>query len=131
MIQEFGVRCPADAWRAVSIAEGLKESYQQTRQLLAAHPDVQAVIVHGANWAPAVYKAIAESGRTVGQDLAVAAFDDPPVVEFLQPALTVVCEPVDQIAAELARMLLNAIEQSDAPAETVKVESRLVRREST
>lgn len=66
--------------------------------LLAARPDVTAVFVSSDVQAAGVLSACARLGRAVPRDLAVVAFDGTRIAPHTQPPLTVVQQPVEQIA---------------------------------
>ncbi|MEO3781200.1 LacI family DNA-binding transcriptional regulator [Micromonospora sp. B11E3] len=52
----------------------------------------------------------------VPRDLVVTGFDDAPMAALVSPPLTTVRQPVRDLAAEAARMILRAVEAPDAPA---------------
>ena len=57
-------------------------------------------------------------------------FDDSPAGTLTRPALTTVRQPVEEMAAEMARLLLAAIDDPDADARSVLFEPHLVVRDS-
>jgi DNA-binding LacI/PurR family transcriptional regulator len=62
----------------------------QAGQLLAASPDVTAVLCGNDDLALGVMKALQEAGKTVPGSVSVVGFDDVPQAEFYTPALTTV-----------------------------------------
>ncbi|MCK2218692.1 LacI family transcriptional regulator [Actinomadura sp. ATCC 31491] len=69
-------------------------------------------------------------GRTVPGDVAVVGFDDSSAATACRPPLTTVRHPVEDMAAELARLLLRHIERPDHPPTSVIFEPSLVVRGS-
>jgi DNA-binding LacI/PurR family transcriptional regulator len=62
----------------------------QAGQLLAADPEVTAVLCGNDDLALGVIRAMAEAGRPVPGSVSVVGFDDIPQAEFFTPALTTV-----------------------------------------
>ncbi|GAB2473878.1 LacI family DNA-binding transcriptional regulator [Promicromonospora xylanilytica] len=59
-------------------------------QAIAADPDVTAVLASNDQMALGVYRALAEAGRRVPEDVSVVGFDDSPEAPYYLPALTTV-----------------------------------------
>ena len=76
-------------------------------RLLAAHPDVDAVFAASDNMAAGALRAIKAAGRTVPGDVAVVGFDDLPIAQSTDPALTTVHQPVQALGREMAKMLVD------------------------
>lgn len=57
-------------------------------QAVAADPDVTAVLASNDQMALGVYRAIAEAGRRIPEDVSVVGFDDSPEAPYYLPALT-------------------------------------------
>ena len=69
---------------------------------MARWPETDAVIALGDAAALGALAALAQSGRTVPDDVAVAGFDDVPMAALSHPALTTATHPVEAIAAAAA-----------------------------
>jgi DNA-binding LacI/PurR family transcriptional regulator len=99
---------------------------------LAADPDVTAVFAANDDMAIGVIRALAEAGRTVPDEVSVVGFDDIPNAAYLNPPLTTVNVPFDQLAEATLAALVKAVE---APSEETppfaEPECRLVVRSST
>ncbi|NMF29765.1 LacI family DNA-binding transcriptional regulator [Cellulosimicrobium aquatile] len=100
------------------------------RALLAARPDVDGVFGASDLMADGASLVLQEAGRRVPQDVAVVGFDDSTVARQAHPPLTTVRQPVEEMAAEMARLLLAAIDDPDADARSVLFEPHLVVRDS-
>jgi DNA-binding LacI/PurR family transcriptional regulator len=67
-----------------------------------------------------VVRALRESGRTVGEDVAVIGFDDIPAAAEQEPPLSTVRQPIAALGTAMTRLLLDRIEErGDRPRRTV------------
>jgi DNA-binding LacI/PurR family transcriptional regulator len=57
--------------------------------------------------------AASASGLTVGRDVAVVGFDDTPTAAVVKPALTTLCQPIEECARVAVRLLLD--QPADGP----------------
>jgi DNA-binding LacI/PurR family transcriptional regulator len=77
-------------------------------------------------------QAARERGIAVGTQLAIASFDDAPMVQYLNPPLTSVRQPVWEVGQRIIPMLLGYIETGLLPEPmSVLVTPELIVREST
>jgi DNA-binding LacI/PurR family transcriptional regulator len=91
------------------------------RSLLTGNPQLMAV---GA------LMALREAGRRVPADVAIVGFDDSSAAIAAAPALTTVRHPLEDMAAEAARLLLARIEDPGMRVSSVIYEPTLVLRQS-
>ncbi|WP_203702920.1 LacI family DNA-binding transcriptional regulator [Asanoa iriomotensis] len=90
-------------------AEGgfcLEAGVAGTHQLLAEHPDLDAIFAACDLTAMGVLRALSESGRRVPDDVALVGFDDSFLASVATPAMTSVRQPVEHMAAMATRALL-------------------------
>jgi DNA-binding LacI/PurR family transcriptional regulator len=99
-------------------------------QLLAELPDVDGVFIASDLMAHGALSVLRRHGRSVPDDVAVVGFDDSSAALACDPPLTTVRQPVEDMAAEMARLLLRQIERLDAPTASVVFEPTLVIRQS-
>jgi DNA-binding LacI/PurR family transcriptional regulator len=71
-----------------------------------------------------------EAGRRVPEDVAIVGFDDSSAATAAAPPLTTVRHPLEDMAAEAARLLLARIDDPDMRVSSVIYEPTLVRRQS-
>ncbi|MFC5411549.1 LacI family DNA-binding transcriptional regulator [Larkinella bovis] len=78
-------------------------------------------------------KVIKNRGLRIPDDIAIVGFSDDPVSALIEPGLTTVAQPVDDIGRQAARLLLNQLAaEEDRPAsELVVLPTRLIIRGST
>lgn len=98
-------------------------------RLLAQHPDLDGVFAANDNMATGALRALRRAGRSVPDDVAVVGFDDLPVAQIAEPALTTIHQPIRDLGREMARMLVDVIEGGDPSP--LLLPSHLVVRSST
>lgn len=74
-------------------------------RLLEQHPDLDAVFASNDAMAVGAYAALRAAGRRVPDDVAVVGFDDTVLAGSLDPALTTVRVPLEQISREMVRIV--------------------------
>jgi DNA-binding LacI/PurR family transcriptional regulator len=79
-------------------------------RLLGRHPEVDAIFAASDLAAIGVVRALRESGRRVGDDVAVIGFDDIPAAAELQPPLSTIKQPIAALGTAMTRLLLDRIE---------------------
>ncbi|MEV0791613.1 LacI family DNA-binding transcriptional regulator [Kribbella sp. NPDC050459] len=115
--RELGWR---DALQAAGLAEGpiaratfsREGGYRAAQTLLESQPT--AIFASSDLQAIGVLRALHEAGVDVPGNVAVAAFDGTPETEYTWPPLTVVRQPVEQLAREAVRRLIEGEESVDA-----------------
>jgi DNA-binding LacI/PurR family transcriptional regulator len=98
-------------------------------RLLCAHPDLDAVFAASDSMAAGALRALQAAGRSVPGDVAVVGFDDHVLARLTSPQLTTVAQPIKQLGAEMAKMLISLID-GEQPGPLI-LPTRLVVREST
>lgn len=78
-----------------------------------------------------VMEAVRDAGRRIPDDMSIVGFDDIPQAAQVNPPLTTVRQPLEQMGRAAARMLLDKIEHPDCPAERADLPTQLVVRSST
>ncbi|MFD0598338.1 LacI family DNA-binding transcriptional regulator [Catellatospora coxensis] len=99
------------------------------RELLDRVPDLDAVFVGSDLMAAGALAVLRERGRRVPEDVAVGGFDDSAIAGSTHPKLTTVRQPLEQVATETVRLLLELIDGADA-VESLVLPTELVTRES-
>jgi DNA-binding LacI/PurR family transcriptional regulator len=98
--------------------------------LLRDHSDLDGVFAANDLMAQGALAAAHEAGRRVPDDLAVVGFDDSSAAVAARPALTTIRMPLEDMAAESARMLLARIDDPGLRVTSVIYEPTLVPRAS-
>jgi DNA-binding LacI/PurR family transcriptional regulator len=118
-------------WVPLATGNFTQESGEEAmRTLLADHPTLDGVFVANDLMALGALAALREAGRRVPDDLAVVGFDDSSAAVAASPALTTIRHPLEDMAAEAARLLLARIEDPAMRVSSVIYEPVLVERES-
>lgn len=104
------------------------------RRLLQLTPRPTAAVCFNDMLAIGALRAIEQAGLQVPHDMAITGFDDIELAAYTTPALTTFHQPKYELGQRAAQMLLHLIERRDASAArptTVRIQGRLVVREST
>lgn len=99
-------------------------------RLLAAHPEVDGVFVASDLMAQGAVPVLRRHGLRVPEDVAIVGFDDSTAALDCDPPLTTVRQPTEEMAAEMARLLLKQIDHPETPVGSVVFEPSLVVRRS-
>ncbi|GAB3951248.1 LacI family DNA-binding transcriptional regulator [Spirosoma harenae] len=72
-------------------------------------------------------------GLRVPEDLAIVGFSDDPISAFIEPGLTTIAQPVDELGKQAAQLLINQLSADNErpPSESVVLPTRLIIRGST
>ncbi len=100
-------------------------------QVLAADPEITAVLCGNDDLALGVMRAMHAAGRAIPEEVSVVGFDDTPVSEFLTPPLTTVRLDFAELGRACFAMLLALTEQKVALPRPRRLEPELIVREST
>ncbi len=104
--------------------------YAAAKRLLSTRPDVDAIFAASDLAAIGVLRAVRESGRRIGDDVAVIGFDDIPAAVEQQPPLTTVRQPIHELGTAMTRLLLDRIEGRDDGERASVLPVELVLRET-
>lgn len=114
-----------DYLQEFSIANG----YAVMRDLLRSGVDFTAVFAISDLTAFGAYKAILESGRKIPEDYSVIGFDGIEMTRYMEPSLTTVGQPIDEMVRSTINLLLQAIEGEDKNEQMI-YEASLIERDS-
>ena len=103
---------------------------ESARRLLTEHPDVDGLFVASDLMAEGALRAVQDMGRRVPDDIAVVGFDDSSAALDCRPLLTTVRQPVEEMAAEMAEMLMAHIASPGRLPRSVIFQPTLVIRDS-
>ena len=103
----------------------------RTNELLERGEDFTAVVAYNDVTAIGAIRALMNHGLRVPEDISVAGFDDIQAAAFHNPSLTTIRQPLNQMGAAAARVLLQRIRGQATFPEIVPIHPELVIREST
>jgi len=101
------------------------------RHLLQARPT--AVFAASDAMAIGALKVLREAGMQVPEDMALVGFDNIPIAGVIQPPLTTVRQPIEQLGAVAVDLLVSLLEQSpdtDVPPQKLVLPTELAVRKS-
>ena len=104
--------------------------YKVTKEILEKKTEFSALYATADTLAIGACRALKEAGLTVPDDISVAGFDGIDAGEYYIPSITTIRQPVEQLAAETAKMLFSLISGKEEPCSKV-YDGELVVREST
>jgi LacI family transcriptional regulator len=99
-------------------------------KLIASGIPFDAVFAHNDLSAVGVLRALREAGKSVPEDVSVVGFDDVPVAGHTEPRLTTIRQPLQEMGAAAARMLLSTLEGQPLPDHPLVLPTSLIVRES-
>ncbi|HWG24284.1 LacI family DNA-binding transcriptional regulator [Actinospica sp.] len=100
------------------------------RDLLLQEPDVDGVFAANDLMAVGALHVLAEQGRRVPEDVAVIGFDDSSAALAARPQLTTVRQPVEEMAARMARLLLERLDDPERRPQAELFDAELIVRSS-
>ncbi|GGU98892.1 LacI family transcriptional regulator [Streptomyces litmocidini] len=86
------------------------------RRLLDRRPDLDAVFAASDVMAAGARSVLREAGRRVPEDVALVGVDDSTVARLMDPPLTSVRQPIEEMGRTMARMLIQEIHESTETA---------------
>ncbi len=95
---------------------GLESGRAGAARLLERGSGFTAVFAHSDLIALGAIRQLRESGLRVPDDVSIVGYDDLPVADYVDPALTTVHQPMHEVGAVAARLLLDQITGGVAPA---------------
>jgi DNA-binding LacI/PurR family transcriptional regulator len=110
---------------------GHELAFRHALDLLALPTPPTAIFAGSDHQALGTYQAARIRGLRVPEDLSVVGFDDLPFAEWIGPKLTTVRQPLAEMTAVAARMVLRLLDGERPDIHQVELATRLVIREST
>jgi LacI family transcriptional regulator len=103
--------------------------YRDTLALLQSADSPQAIFASSHLQAIGALRAVRELGLSVPEDVAIVGFDEMPWAPLLAPPLTVVAQPVAQMATEATELLVKRIKTRwDSPVDGSTVVQQVLHR---
>jgi len=120
------VRAPAGAAMRSQARDAVFKRIENSRRLPEAIVGLTNTCTLGS------IEAIADLGIAWGESIGLAGIDDFPAASLLRPSVTVVVQPIEQIAAKAVRLLLDYMTKPKRPAgnESVLLDPLFISRDS-
>lgn len=103
---------------------------QLARRLVSDDSGITAIVASDSVIALSVYRAALELGLELPRDLSLVAFDDADWTGVATPGITVMAQPIHEIGAEAAALLIRRVRGDGGPAVTRVLKQHLVERQS-
>lgn len=113
----------------VLTGSGRADGGDQVVDLLQRAPNLTALVCYNDMTAIGALAALKRSGKRIPQDISIVGFDDIAFASYVDPPLTTIHQPKDELGRLAMRMLLDILNSNKVANITVPVE--LVVREST
>jgi LacI family transcriptional regulator len=108
-----------------------QSGHRETQRLLAARPDVTALLCFCNPGALGAIRALAEAHRKIPDEISLISFDENPYAAHLAAPLTTVVQPNDEMGDVAVRLLFDRIQSGGGePPESILLPTRLVVRGS-
>jgi LacI family transcriptional regulator len=108
-----------------------EEGYMYARKLLSRGADFTALFAYNDIAAIGAMRAFRDAGLRVPEDVSVVGFDDIQAAAFMNPQLTTVRQPLQDMGELAAETLLARIASPEEQSEPILVQPELIVREST
>lgn len=100
------------------------------RELLERRPDIDGLFAASDVMAAGARAVLRESGRTIPGDVALVGFEDSAIARHMDPPLTSVRQPTEEMGRTMARVLLEEIAERESVRRHVVLATELVQRAS-
>ena len=105
--------------------------YEPAKELIERTSDFTALVCYNDMAAIGAIRALMEKGFNVPNDVSVVGFDDIQGAAFHNPSLTTIRQPLIQMGAKAAEILLKRIRGGEEYPDSIAIEPVLIAREST
>jgi len=122
---------PGDERISFSRAFAEEEGARVCAELLAADPELTAIVAANDRLAIGCYDALERRGLRCPADVSIVGFNDMPLVDRLRPPLTTVRVPQREIGTVAADLLLQQLSDGAGTAREILLEPTLIVRGST
>ena len=90
----------------------VQNGYVETRLLLNSSPRPTAIFALSNTIALGTFKAIKESGLKIPDDISLISFDDNVYLDYMEPPVTRIIQPVEDMAKLAVKILLDKVNNS-------------------
>ncbi|MFE9407530.1 LacI family DNA-binding transcriptional regulator [Streptomyces sp. NPDC006704] len=138
----YGARRRLDGYRAALADAGLRECVAHAdfteeggrramAELLTRSPDLDAVFAASDVMASGARQVLRDHGRRVPEDTALVGFDDSAIARHMDPPLTSVRQPIEDMGRAMAELLLTEITATEPTRRGLVLPTELVVRTSS
>ena len=130
-LAEFGLTC--DETLIANGPDSAQAGATTTQRFLALSKSNRptAIVCVSDLIAMGVCREVARAGLQIGQDIAVTGYDDVPMTELLNPPLTTIAQPIQQVGQHTVELLLKQLQGQPIIQKEILLEPELIVRESS
>lgn len=107
-----------------------QNGYVETKLALNMGKKISAIFALSNTILLGAIKAISEHGLKVPEDLSIVSFDDNIYLDFLNPPVTRISQPIESISIVAVKMLMDRIKDNPVPAGGILLQPSIVLRQS-
>lgn len=115
-----------DNIRVVGDSFSIQGGYMETRMLTGDENRPTAIFALSYTIVLGVMKALDEMGLKIGEDIAVISFDDNMSLDYMQPAITRVAQPIEEMGRFASKVLFEHIENPLAHNTQIELTTRIL-----
>ncbi len=90
----------------------IADAYEAMKKWLKAGNDCTAVFAISDNMAMGAMKALREAGKKIPKDVAVIAIDGLEASEYMNPVLSTLCQPMEEMGQKAVKLLVDIIKEN-------------------
>jgi len=105
--------------------------YQAVQYFLENKLQFRAIFAHNDRMAVGAIRALRDAHKLIPQDVSVIGIDDMPLASYFDPPLTTILQDTFRMGREAACQLISSIEEPKNPCQQIRVEPKLIIRQST
>ncbi|GAB3577688.1 LacI family DNA-binding transcriptional regulator [Amycolatopsis endophytica] len=124
------LKVPGRRTRGAALPWRPDDAYRLAAGLISRERHPELVVTGNDYFALGVYKAVRECGLTIGSDVRVLGYGDHPFAAYLEPGLTTIRLPADDVGSAGVDLLLRRIADPSRPREVIHLSATLVERDS-
>lgn len=107
-----------------------QNGYVETKLALNMGKKISAIFALSNTILLGAIKAIREHGLQVPDDISIVSFDDNIYLDFLDPPVTRISQPIESISIVAVKMLMDRIKENPAPVGGILLQPSIILRES-
>ena len=95
---------------------GAKDAYRAVQEKMAENVDFTALFAIADSMAIGAMRALRDAGRRIPEDCSVIAIDGLELSAYIEPPLTTLCQPMDEMGRRSAEILLDMVQRKGSHA---------------
>lgn len=113
------------------VEHGRDHGWNGARALLQKNPDIEAIMCAADPLAVGAMKYLKHAGVLIPEEISVVGFDNNEICEIIEPTLSTISQPLNDIGTVAARILFDKIQGIQTKQDRVIFKGELIQRNST